>query len=82
MRRVSRWRCSINLASPEVRNLTARSSRRREKLLHTGRAVTAKVESVAQNLRLKANGRHPWVIHCQWHNPATGQVHLFTSENL
>lgn len=55
---------------------------RRERLLSTGKAVTARVESVAQNPRLKVNGRHPWVIHCQWHNPATGQVHLFTSENL
>ncbi|UFH50302.1 DUF3592 domain-containing protein [Pseudomonas sp. KNUC1026] len=50
---------------------------RREGLIRTGKAVTAKVESVAQKPRVKVNGRHPWVIHCQWHNPATGQVHLF-----
>lgn len=58
-----------------------RGSKRRE-LVKTGRRVEATFQSVQMNTSLSVNGSHPFQIHCQWLDPQTSQVHVFTSENL
>jgi hypothetical protein len=39
-------------------------------------------QSVQQNSSYKRNGRSPFNVYAQWRNPATGEIHVFRSENL
>lgn len=56
--------------------------RRAAQLSRTGQAVRAELVEVRRNEMLSVNGQHPWKIVAQWHNPATGKLHLFNSANL
>lgn len=56
--------------------------RRAAELRVSGTPVYAELMEVQRNEALSVNGRHPWKIVAQWHNPATQKVHLFSSENL
>ncbi len=58
------------------------AGRREEELRRRGTPVQARFLYVERNPRLEVNGMHPWRIVCQWQDPATGKVHLFTSRNL
>lgn len=44
--------------------------------------VKAKFQSVEINSSVEVNGRRPYIICAQWKNPATSEVHLFSSENI
>ena len=57
-------------------------ARRAAKLRRTGTRVQAAFQSVEKNLALRVNGRNPWMIVCQWIDPATQQVHVFESDNI
>ena len=48
----------------------------RKRLMESGRLVSAEIESVILNTKLRVNGRHPYYITCQW------QDSMFKSENL
>jgi len=60
----------------------ALARRREQQLLLSGMPVLADFQSVDQNSQLTVNGRHPYRVTAQWHNPATGKVHVFQSRNL
>jgi hypothetical protein len=62
--------------------VVARRKRLTEWLQRHGTEVHAEFASVEKNTSLKVNGRSPWRIISQWHNPSTGEVHVFNSENL
>jgi hypothetical protein len=53
-----------------------------EHLRRRGTPVETEFQSVEQNKSFQVNGRYPWRIVTQWKNPATGEIHLFHSENL
>jgi len=51
-------------------------------LQRNGVLVNAKFQSVQLNHSLSVNGRHPYMIVCQWTNPANYCIHIFESENI
>jgi hypothetical protein len=62
--------------------VAARRKRLTEWLRMHGTEVHAEFSSVEKNTSLKVNGRSPWRIISQWHNPETGELHVFNSENV
>lgn len=59
-----------------------RTQRRHDDLRARGQPVEADIQGVERNTSLEVNGRHPFVVVCQWLNPQTRELHLFRSENL
>lgn len=59
-----------------------RRQRRELWLRENGMSVAAKVTSVALNMRLTVNGRHPYIIYAQWQDPASQITYQFRSKNL
>lgn len=57
-------------------------NRKRQYLATHGEPVEAKYTGVEKNTSLKVNGKNPYNVIGQWQNPATGEIHLFKSENL
>lgn len=58
------------------------TARRHAVLKQAGIRISTQLQSVELNRSLEVNGRHPFRIVSQWHNPATGKIHVFNSENL
>ena len=56
--------------------------RRRERLMASGRRVTARIQGVDLNTSIAVNGRHPFCITSQWMNPDTGELHVFRSDGI
>lgn len=53
-----------------------------EYLRKNGVPIKAKFKGVEINASLKVNGRSPYKICAQWKNPATSEVHVFSSEDI
>lgn len=53
-----------------------------KKLMSYGDKVFAKIIDVCNNTRYTVNGRHPYVIICQWDNEIDGKEYIFKSGNL
>lgn len=56
--------------------------RKKSYLMAYGTSVQTDFQSVDRNTTIKVNGKHPWRIVSQWHNPETGKLRVFNSENL
>jgi len=56
--------------------------RKREYLRSQGQPIETQLQGVERNASIRANGMHPYRVVTQWQNPATGEVHVFKSENL
>ncbi len=56
--------------------------RSHERLRQTGTPIQTKLQKVAENTGYRSHGRHPYQILSQWQNPRTGEIHVFTSENI
>jgi len=57
-------------------------NKKRDFLQLQGVPIQAKFQSVELNTSLSVNGRNPYVIVCQWLNPATNELHEFESDNI
>jgi hypothetical protein len=55
---------------------------RDDELRRSGVPIETEFQTVELNESLTVNGRHPFRVVTQWHNPATAKVHVFTSNNL
>lgn len=63
--------------------LVQRAKKRRRAWLQTnGTPVEAGQVEVSRNYSLKVNGVSPFVILCQWHDPAAGKVYSFVSDSI
>ncbi len=51
-------------------------------LMRSGKPLAAKIIAVELNDSISFNGRSPWNIVCQWLEPQTNTVHVFTSANF
>lgn len=51
-------------------------------LMQNGQAVEADLMGVNLNTNVKMNGSSPFMIQCQWLDPATNQVYVFDSDNI
>ncbi|MGF7116402.1 hypothetical protein QF017_005927 [Pseudomonas laurylsulfatiphila] len=56
--------------------------RKKDHLQRNGVVVEATVQSVVNNYSVSINGKSPFMIQCQWLDPATSELHLFESENI
>lgn len=56
--------------------------RRQAHLRQHGVAIETDLQGIERNLNYRAKGRNPFRVVTQWHNPATGEIHVFKSENL
>ena len=52
------------------------------RLKREGQPIETDFQNVQVNTQLAVNGAYPWRIVTQWKNPATGELHLFHSENI
>lgn len=62
--------------------LARRKKSRNHYLQRHGHVVRAEFEAVILNHSVSINGRSPFVIVCNWLNPATSQLHVLESENI
>lgn len=51
-------------------------------LQRSGMTIQAKIQSIGLNTARSTKGRRPYVIRAQWQNPATSEIHVFSSDNL
>ncbi|MEO6759447.1 MAG: DUF3592 domain-containing protein, partial [Saprospiraceae bacterium] len=51
-------------------------------LQQNGQAVEATFTKVVWKTWMHVNGRSPYVVYCQWQDPATQQVHVFESGHI
>lgn len=56
--------------------------RKRKWLGFNGERVRATITTVRLNTMVKMNGKSPYVILAQWHDPLKNMVHTFKSENI
>lgn len=56
--------------------------RRRAQVLARGTPIQARFVEIDRNRSVRVNGRNPWRINCQWQNPATSNIHLFSSDDI
>jgi Protein of unknown function (DUF3592) len=56
--------------------------RRRAEVLARGTPIQARVVGVERNRSVRVNGRNPWRITCQWQDPKTSRVHVFSSDDI
>ena len=54
----------------------------RARLTRDGRRIETQFQNVQVNAQFAVNGVNPWRIVTQWKNPASGDLHLFQSEDL
>ncbi len=62
--------------------VTTLKKRRAQHLREHGTPIRASVTGVGLNTSLSVNGRHPFVITAQWHNPADNRLYIFTSDSI
>lgn len=62
--------------------VTLLKQRRAQHLREHGTPVRASVTGVAPNTSVSVNGRHPFVVTAQWHNPVDNRLYLFTSDSI
>lgn len=53
----------------------------RKKLIETGHVVQASVSSIEMNQNYSVNGKHPYVVVCEW-NSMDNKRYLFKSDNI
>ena len=51
-------------------------------LKEKGYLIYAQVVSMDYNQSITLNGRHPYVLKCEYENPDTGKIYTFTSEDF
>lgn len=51
-------------------------------LLQNGQTVQATLTDVVWKTSVKLNNASPFVVHCQWLDPATQQMHVFESDHV
>lgn len=51
-------------------------------LKSNGTSIETDFQNVVVNDSCSLNGKHPYQIISQWFNPATSQIHIFTSDNI
>jgi hypothetical protein len=57
-------------------------AQRAARIRASGTPIQAKVIGVERNTAIAVGGTNPWRIAAQWQDPATGEMHVFHSENL
>ena len=52
------------------------------KLKRSGTAVEAKLAGIYQNGSVTMNGKHPWVIKCEWKDSLSNKTYTYISEHI
>jgi hypothetical protein len=56
-----------------------RARMKTQRLRRTGELVYAELTSSRVDRSVMVNGRHPWIITCEWTDPETNFIHTFTA---
>jgi hypothetical protein len=64
------------------RQAGSRGGAEAERLRAEGRKLTTNFQDVVVDGSYAVNGRHPYRIVTQWHDPASDEVHVFESERI
>lgn len=56
--------------------------RQKKWLLDYGQRVEAKLLDAGRKTNVRANGVSPFVVRCQWHDPATNRVYTYESDYI
>lgn len=59
-----------------------RSGNKKKKLMANGKKLYTEVTGGSQNFNYTVNGRHPYKLECQYTDPYTGAVYLYSSGNV
>ena len=59
-----------------------RNSKRRKKLLSTGKKLYATVEQIVVNTQFTSNGRNPYLIYCTYRDEYKDLIYRFKSDNI
>lgn len=62
--------------------LVFRKSRKKKKLMESGRQVWAEVTGGNMNYNYSLNNRHPWRLECSYTDAGTGNTYLYRSGNI
>ena len=61
---------------------TKAGEKKKHYLMAYGNSIETEVQGVERNTSLEINGKHPWYITSQWHDPRSNTLRIFHSENL
>lgn len=61
---------------------TFRKGNKKKKLVANGKKLYAEVTGGSMNFRYNVNGHHPFKLECQYTDPYTGAVYLYSSGNI
>ena len=53
-----------------------------KKLINTGRKIYASYKETIVNHSCTYNGKHPFILVCEWQDPVDGTTHLFKSKDI
>ncbi len=59
-----------------------KTRKKHQHLIIYGKKIRTKVIATERNTLERVNGRSPFVVHTQWLNPQTNQIHVFKSDNI
>ncbi|MDD6812000.1 MAG: DUF3592 domain-containing protein [Lachnospiraceae bacterium] len=62
--------------------IVRKRKKRKQYLLQNGRQVMAEVTGGRLNYNYAVNGRHPWKMECKYEDIYSGELYLFSSENI
>ena len=62
--------------------LAIKQRKKKEYLMQHGKRVMAEVTGGSRNINYTVNGRHPWKLECRYEDVFSGEIYLFSSENV
>lgn len=62
--------------------IVRKRKKKKQYLLRNGRQVMAEVTGGRLNYNYAVNGRHPWKMECKYEDIYSGELYLFSSENI
>ncbi|MCW3070187.1 MAG: hypothetical protein JWO44_77 [Bacteroidetes bacterium] len=62
--------------------ISAAKAKREKWLRENGQLLRAKLVSINKNMMVTVNKNNPYVITCEWKDPATAGIHIFKSKNI
>ena len=53
-----------------------------KQLLEEGKQITATITDIERNQSVRVNGRHPYIVYCEYEDAYSGKIHVFRSDNV
>lgn len=63
-------------------NIATRKRKKRQQAIETGVRAEGIIKGVERNYNVRINGMHPFRAECELIDPVTGEIYLYSSENV